>query len=265
MTFYAANFIYDGIPASQYGLRISSLSDSGSDHAGADVELITQSIYRKPNVYLLGVKQSPILSIPVTFTVNGELSSKQSAVISRWLFGRDNYKKLQIVQDDMQYVYFNCMLQNPTVIRVGNIIRGYNANIVCDSPFAWEFPKRISYTFDTYLLYENIDINNTSDVSDYIYPQIEIKTNQFGGYFSIINKSDNNRVFMINNLSPSKYYRIDNNMQSATRVDNGENCVPYMKDNGYKWFRYIKGLNKLTVVGNIDYLSFINHFPRKVS
>ena len=84
MAFYGVNFIYDGIPASEYGLRISSLSEQG-ESVGASVELITQDIYRRPTVYLLGVKQTPVLSIPISVTVKDELTASQSSVISHCL------------------------------------------------------------------------------------------------------------------------------------------------------------------------------------
>lgn len=264
MGFYATNFVYDGVSSSTYGLRISSLGGD-TEHPGADVELITQSVYRRPANYLLGVRQSPPLTIPVTITVETELSATESSRISRWLFGREDYKKLQIIQPDMQYIYYNCVFTNPTLIRYGGIIRGYNANIVCDSPFAWEFPSRISYTYDTYMVNQNITINNTSDVVDYIYPIIEFQSNAFGGYLEIINKSDNRRLFSITGLNPLKYYRVDNNIQTATELTSGENYVPNMKGNNYKWFRYINGINNLNITGTINYISFINHFPKKVS
>lgn len=264
MGFYAKTFVYDNVSSSNYGLRISSLGED-SDHSGANVELISQSVYRKPSSYLLGVKQTPVLTIPVTITVENELSSTESSVISKWLFGRENYKKLQIIQPDMQYVYYNAIITNQTVIRVGRVIRGYNAEVICDSPFAWEFPNRISRNYKTYMVNDNISINNLSDVHDYLYPIIEFETNAFGGYLNITNKSDNKRLFSINNLKPLKYYRIDNNMQTATELNTGENYVPNMKGNDYKWFRYITGINNLNITGMINYISFINHFPKKVS
>ena len=263
MAFYGYNFIYDGIPASEYGLRISSLSDQG-ESVGAGVELINQDIYRRHKVYLLGVKQTPVLSIPFSITVKDELSASQSSAISRWLFGRDSYKKLQILQPDMEDIYFNCIFQNNSLIKVGNITRGYTATAVCDSPFAWQYPKKEIFTFDNYSVYENILINNTSDVSDYYYPKMEVRANIFGGSLEITNISDNNRVFGISGLEPNEGLVIDNNLQSITNTAD-ENRIDSLVSYSYKWFRLVPGANYLTIRGNISYLAFINTFPKKIS
>ena len=86
MGFYAKYFIYDDVPSSDYGLIISNM-DSESNHSGASVELMTQEVYRKPKVYLLGVQQKPVLSLPITISVQGELSAPEASSVSRWLFG----------------------------------------------------------------------------------------------------------------------------------------------------------------------------------
>lgn len=263
MSFYALDFVYDGIPASEYGLKISSLSEQ-EESAGASVELITEDIYRKPTVYLLGVKQTPVLNIPISITVENELSAEQSSVISRWLFGHQTYKKLQIIQPDMEYIYYNCIFQNPSLIKVGNITRGFTAIAVCDSPFAWEYPKKQIFTFDDYYVYTNIAVNNTSDSSDYYYPRMEIKANIFGGSIEIVNNSDNKRLFGISGLKPNEGIIIDNSLHTIKNTLN-ENRINAILPYGYKWFRYIPGANYLTIRGNIDYLAFINTFPKKVS
>lgn len=264
MAFYGVNFLYNGIPASEFGLRISSLSEQ-ENSVGASVELMTQSIYRRPKEYLLGVKQSPVLNIPITITVQDELTATQVSAISKWLFGQSTYKKLQIVQPDMEYVYFNCIFTNPTLIQVGNITRGFSATAVCDSPFAWEFPKATNYNFRDYLVMESIVFNNTSDSSDYLYPILLARANMFGGYLRITNNSDTDRTFSIYNLQPNEVVVIDNDLQYATGADTGVNHLRDMAYSGYKWFRYVPGANHLSVEGNIDALTFINQFPKKIS
>ena len=75
MSFYAANFIYDGIISSEYGLQISNFSGSNETHSGANVELITQNLYRRPKAFLLGVRQAPVLTIPITILTSQQLSA----------------------------------------------------------------------------------------------------------------------------------------------------------------------------------------------
>jgi hypothetical protein len=278
MAFYAANFIYNGIMSSEYGLRITSNLEEGIGvNVGADVELKTESLYRRPKEYLLGVQQTPVLQLPVEISVLGELSAAEDSVVSNWLFGNMNYKKLQIVQPDMQYVYYNCIFTGKNTNRTGNIITGYTAVIYCDSPFAWEFPKTITYDYggNTYVVNDDIKINNTSDNADYTYPTVVFKMNIFGGDLSIINSDDDDREFLFEDLSPSETVTVDNDLQIITTnkagVNRLENFVQYDGNNeiidatSYKWMRYVKGVNNLAISGNIETIAFTHQFAKKMS
>lgn len=264
MAFYAKSFIYDSIPSLNYGLSISTLSDSDSNHMGANVELLTQNVYRKPKVYLLGVQQTPVMTIPITITVSEELDASEASAVSRWLFGQMSYKKLQILQPDMQYIYFNCIFTEPEVLRVGNVIRGYNSNIICDSPFAWEYANNIIYRFseENYSITKKITINNTSENSDYTYPIIKFKINKFGGSISAKNASDNYRNFAFTGLSPDEEITVDNDLQIITS-STGLNRLPNFTY--YKWFRFKPKANSIILTGNISYFSYTNQIARKIS
>lgn len=266
MAFYAANFIYDSVISSEYGLHITS-GDGDSNWSAASVELHTQSIYRRPRNYLLGVQQTPVLSIPVQINVPVELSAEESAAVSSWLFGQMNYKKLQIIQSDMQYVYFNCIFTSPQLIRVGNIIRGFSSTIVCDSPFAWEFPKTTTYSYNAngYMAYEDITMVNSSDNPDYTYPTISFTMNNIGGGLTITNNSDtsgsSSREFIFTGLSAGEVITVNNDYQLITS-STGTNRLSNFN---YKWLRYVPKANELHVEGNISSLSFTNQFARKFS
>ena len=262
MGFWARNFVYDGIISSEYGLTITSNNDTGS--AGADVELYTQQIYRKPKPYLLGVQQTPVLSMPIHINVSDRLSATEDSIISKWLFGRNSYKKLQIIQPDMQYVYYNCIFTGKQTEIIGNIIRGYYATIICDSPFAWTYPKTITYTYPSgYLVNDTISMNNSSDMDDYTYPIVSFTMNTFGGSLSIINTSDDNREFAFTGLSAGEIITVDNNLQIITSSITGVNRLSNFTN--YKWFRYIPKMNDLQISGNISSLSFTNQFAKKIS
>jgi len=264
MSFYASNFIYDKIPSSNYSLKISDTSsDSEISMAGANVTIISQDIYRKPKVYLYGVKQSPVLEIPISIFKHSEITAQEATYISKWLFGQMEYKQLQIIQPDMQDVYYNCIFINPQVVKIGNIIRGFRATISCDSPYAWTFPQIIYYNYspNTYYIEKNIIINNTGDSPDYIYPKMEIKMNTFGGDIKITNFSDSERVFEIKNLEKDEILSIDNDMQtisSSLGINRLSNIT------GYKWFRLSPKVNSLLLSGNIEYIKFTNQFPKKI-
>ena len=263
MTFYAANFIYNSVISSDYGLVISSLGSSTS-HQGAGVELFTESLYRRPKVYLMGVQETPVLSLPITITREEEISAEEASAISKWLFGQVNYKKLQIIQPDMQYVYYNCIFTNPSITRVGNIIRGFNATIVCDSPFAWEYPKQQTYYYGTdySTIDDDISYYNYSDSAIYTYPTVEVTTNCFVGDFDVINTTDNNRAFSFVDLPSNITLTINNDLQIVTSSDGVNRLESF---SGYNWFRLLPGINRINLSGNIDKFRIINEVPKKIA
>lgn len=260
MSFHAKNFLYDSIISSDYGLTITSMESNTND--GAAVELYTQQIYRRPKAYLYGVQQTPALSIPVRINVQDNISANEASKIAGWLFGRMNYKKLQILQPDMQYVYYNCILPKYEIERYGNLIRGFYSTIVCDSPFAWEFPTTKTFTYPSgYLINDTLKINNDSANDDYMYPTITFTMNSFGGNLSIINTSDSNREFLFSGLSANEVITIDNDIQTITS-STGNNRLSYFN---YKWMRLSPRMNTLTLSGNISSISFTYQLARKIS
>lgn len=266
MSFFGLNFIYGGITGSEFGLMISNIGSEGvTEIEGANVEPITQSIYRNPINYLLGVKQSPALSIPITFTVRDELNATQSSLISGYLFGRKTYLPLQIVQPDMEYIYYNCILVNPVVIKVGNTIRGYKATILCDSPFAWENNTIQTFRYNDFFVRESIIVNSTSDADMPIYPKLIIKTNQFEENIKITNTRDSEFLFGISKVPPLETIVVDNRLQTATSPVSYKNYLANMEGFGYNWLKLYPGINILTLEGCIDYITIISKFAKKVS
>ena len=136
MVFYARNFIFDDVPSEEYGLIISSDGSGETNSPGHNVELITEDIYRRHTPYFYGVKQADMITMRASIrTTTGDITAEDSAYIQDWLFGQLAYKELRIVQPDMEGYYYKCFLLEPEVIRVGNLIVGYDFTIQLDSPF----------------------------------------------------------------------------------------------------------------------------------
>ena len=232
MSFWGKRFIFDSIPSERYSLVMTSGDgESSISNASGNVELITQDVFRRPIPYLLGVKPDKPLQLTASITTtNGEITIEDARLIQKWLFSHLEYKKLHIVQTDMPDYYFNCILTDPKIRRVGNIIRGFDFTIQCDSPFGgWgntvtESLEKTDYAYNVVketngdgFLYSYTEtsqtktIYNLSDSPDYNYPIIKIyMKDDFTGYFTedsvttgypfsgwvkIINKTDNNREF----------------------------------------------------------------------
>jgi phage-related protein len=263
MAFWGSEFIFNRTPSSIFNLYISSSSEGGEVEVegGSNVEITTQKIFRRSKPYLLGVQQSPVLEFPIYFNCENELDAVTSGQISKWLFGHYNYKKLQIVQDDLDGVYFNCFLKDPRVYKVGNIIRGFQANVSCDSPFAWTFDKTKTLTYSVAPSAVSATFNNQSDDNYYLYPKAVITMNVTGGDVGITNTSDGSRVFSFSSLSANEVLTVDNDLEmitSSTTLNRLPNFI------SKKWLRFVPGTNNFTVSGNVSSIVLTYRFAKKV-
>ena len=260
MAFFGRTFIFNDVPSETYGLYLGQSGSSGEDTnaAGTDVSLLTQKIYRRPVPLFYGAEQTPVLQFPISmYTINDELTAADFSDVSTWLFGQMGYKKLRIVQNDMQDIYFNCFLTAPQIVRIGNIIRMITATVVCDAPWGWGEPKIYTYSYNPneYCPLDNIRIDNISDNNFYTYPtSLIIETNLFGGIITITNTEDNNRQSIWGNISPF-YISLSPNETVTMNCDLqtiSSDLSAYPLANFNKNFlRLVQGTNNLTVVGNI--------------
>ena len=261
MSFWGASFIFDGIPSELHSLYISSPDGGEVDTNGSsNVELYVENLYRKSKNYLLGAKQSPALEFDVSFNSPREITSPDVGHIQSWLFGHNQYKKLQILQSDMQDVYFNCFLTEPRVNKVGNIIRGIKAKVICDSPFAWTFPRTKTYSFTDADVNQTVNFFNLSDDNDYNYPSLVITTNEFGGDFNISLTQDNSRLFEFTGLTPNETVTINNELGTISSSTSLKRLSNFNKN----WFRLVRGLNTITFTGSLSQVDMTYQFARKV-
>lgn len=275
MAFYARTFIFDDIPSENFGLAISS-SDSGesSRKTSSDIEIKSQKIFRKPVPLFYGATQSPVLEFEAeVYTTNLEITAVDASIIQRWLFGQTKYKKLRIVQPDMEEIYYNCILKEPYEKRVGNIIVGYSFTVSCDSPYAWGNDKTVilKQQNQRYFVY------NDSDNNGFTYPVIEFQASMnyihslspvisggntievVGGYspnmvFQIVNYTEYSTIsidkntFTIKNLYPGEKLWID----CETQQIKTNSSVKIMKRTvlPLNFFKLVPGLNEISFSGS---------------
>lgn len=261
MSFWAKSFVFDGIPSETYDLFLISNGGAGViENSGSNsVELYTQTVYRNPKPYLFGTQQSNVLTFTLSFASLKPISALKQQVIQKWLFGHNTYKKLQIMQCDMDNVYFNCILNNPTVTTVGNYAYYMTCDVVCDAPWAWEFPKK--YSYGPFTVEGSFVHNNTSDNNYYTMPKITVQISDYGNTFQITNITDNNSSCGFTNLSPSEILTIDSEraiIKSSTgllRVGNMTGTMP----------RLLPGVNIIKIIGSISNITIEYQNARKVS
>lgn len=255
MSFYGRSFIFDSIPSDYYGIYIGELDSNGINESmgSSNMDILSQKIYRRSTPYFLGATPSPVLSFQMSaFSEGTEIDAEFFNLIQKVYFSSRSYKKLQIVQDDMAGVYFNCMLTDPKITRIGNLLSGLSFTVTCDSPTAWNFPKTTTYTYFTSVVDNTIVFNNASDdIGTYIYPQNVITVNNFGGDVTITNLSDSNRVFSFTALSANEVITIDNGLQTISSSTGLKRLSNFNK----KFLRLVPGVNNLRIQGSVASLT----------
>jgi phage-related protein len=262
LSFYALSFQFDGVPSETFNLFISGINSSGesSSMGSTNMDVMLKKIFRRPVPYLLGITPSGVLSFEIEVTSPEEIDAETYQLIQRWLFSSRTYKKLLILQPDMGNSYLNCIFNNPQTLRVGNNIVGFTATVECDSPFSWEFPKSITYSYSVPVVDSTVIFNNTSDdYGNYLYPSLVITMNTFGGSVSITNSDDTNRVFSFVTLSPSEIITINNDTQTISSSTGLKRLSNFNKH----FLRLVPGVNHLRIQGNVLNIVMTTQFLAK--
>lgn len=262
MTFYARSFQFDGIPGETFGLYISQLDDGGiSETDGSSkMDIITEKLYRRQVPYTYGMSISDVLRFPVTVLSEDPLDAETYQLVQRWMFSNRQYKRLYIIQNDMQTSYFNCIFNEPKTVRNGNQIYGFNAEVVCDSAFGWEMPKTTTYTYTVPVVDSTVVFNNRSDdKGNYLYPSLVITMNNIAGDISITNSNDSNRVFSFENLSGNEVLTVNCGIQTISSSTGLKRLSNFNKN----FLRLVPGVNTLRIQGNVASIAMTTQYVAK--
>lgn len=263
MAFYGSYFSFDGIPCFEYGLMVYDVGGSNEDGKfSSQVEIIEDRTAKRYSPLHYGVIQNTPLTFSFTFGADIDAIDKSQPldrwdmeVVAHWLTGHDDYKYLEITQPDLETVRYKCIISDLEYITYGNIPWAFTCQVTCDSPFAYSYPETITHTVSG-----TLDAMIESRAScKYYYPYLTIKVTE-GNSFSIINHSDNDRVFSFENLpsAPIEIY-IDNENEVIT---NSKDLNIYDCFN-FNFFRLVHGYNNIELTGDAD-VSFTCEFPINV-
>lgn len=150
----AAEFEYDGIKSSVYGLYICSFDGMKNGVSSLGNEITINSIKSpggKRFIWTESVYETPL---SFTFQVikydcthgSMEIGARELAEIMRWLTRTDNYHYLRFAQDGWDHVFYNCYLKVQKY-ETGGKIYGLEIEAVCDAPWGYSEPKHILLDF----------------------------------------------------------------------------------------------------------------------
>ena len=260
MDLYGCHFEYAGDFSRKYGLYIANVdternvSITGKSKSISAYNKRNQLKHDLGNVYT----DAPLtfdMEVVSDYLIQGELRRK----IQKWLFNQKGFQKLYIDRADEicdevfdfergvpRRTYLNCKFVNPEKIEGNGGIVGFRFTVECDSHLAWQDPIRKKFSFPGGVESSNqVEIVVDTDMDDFTYPRITIRTGASGGSVYIINKTDDSeRSTSLSDLSANTQY-----------VLNG--TYNFVSDDLYEHFidrnfpRLLDGKNAILVSGDV--------------
>lgn len=248
MAFNSYEFVYAGESSYQYGLMIYDFGSTsqGNVSFGNQASIIETRTNTRIQPLHFGVNyhEKP-LEFKLVFGAEEPLDRYELENIALWLTGHQQYQWLSIDQPDLAEVQFRCLITKLTPLMHGWLPVAFEANFVCDCPYAYGYPFQKQYAIKGAT---NILFRNNSSVREYIKPSITFVPTAGTSKLSIVNQSDNNREFLIEKIPAAA---------SNITVDNTNGIIQATPGNlnlydgfNLNFFRLVHGDNNLVVTGN---------------
>lgn len=252
MAFYGSFFLFDGIPCDDFGLMLYDIESAGQS-AGTFASVLEIQEEERPThwrPFFFGAKYTKKLEFDLVFGVNRTrldqrkfLDRYELDAVSSWLTGHDCYKYLSVVQEDMSYIRYNCMISDLEVIEYGLIPWALKAKIICDSPYAYLPPEVFSFQVSGE---KTVTVLNESSHNGYYLPIIEFKK-ESGTSLDICNMTDSGRTFHLGDIpSGVRTITVDCDLEIID-CDTGENLYDGFN---FTFLRLKRGNNTLKITGN---------------
>lgn len=264
MTFYGSSFSYNSIPSELFGLKIGELDASAiNEMMGSNsVDISEQRTYRNPIPFFYGATAAPKLSFPMTVYSEDEIDASLMAKIQRNYFSSRQYYPLSINQPDLQDIYFNAILKEPRITKVGGLSKLLSFTVECDSPFAWHYPKTQVWTFSDTNVDASVAFNNESDdAGDYLYPSmVMVFMNSTAPHnATLFTSNENSRVMSFTGLTSGEVMFVDCYRKTIISSTGLKRMSNFSKI----FLRFTPGMNSLRILGNVSLVQITTQFASK--
>lgn len=285
MAFYGCTFTFDGVSCDEHQLMIYNVGDSqqGQTEFAHTVSIQDEVVGNHWKPLFFGVTYENKLEGEIVFGLNQEridrqehLTRQEMANISSWLAGHQEYKWLEIAQEDLADVRYHCIVTELKVVETDGIPWAFSAVFTCDSPYAYLYPQTHIYEVDGEL---DIELENKSSHNGYYYPVVKLasSTNALTDEADNVLTEETNKVlvtggtFAIENLTDGRTMRFDDlpTDMPAIMIDCEHGVISSStQENMYKYFNYRflrlkRGINHLRLTGH-GALAITCEFPVSV-
>ena len=244
--FNATYFIYNGTLSALYGLKIASFDGSNSPQETAifSPNITTAKAKNMRRFYSSSIDfdSPPEMNFSVVSeTVINNIAKRE---ILAWLTSGNDFKKLEIMENDGESYYYMCKFSQISEITVGGFCVGFNLVATLDSYY--QYGKSTVATLEDGEHNEAVlNIINKSDINDdYVYPAVSFKLSA-GNTIKIVNITDDDtRVFEFVGVPENTTITVDNDL----KIIDGQGVL--LSNFNKNWLRLKKGTNVLKITGN---------------
>lgn len=248
MSFNSYEFTWAGESSYQYGLMIYDFGSTKQDNVsfGNQASIVETRTNNRIQPLHFGVNyHSKPLEFSLIFGSEEPLDRYELSNISMWLTGVQQYQWLSIDQPDLGNVQFRCIITKLTPLAHGWLPVAFEANVVCDCPYAYGYPFEKQYTITGET---NILFRNDSSVHEYIKPYLSFRPLSGTSELCIKNEDDDGREFLLSGIPTStSVIDIDNLNGIIQESPNKKNLYSGFNMN---FFRLVPGDNNLVITGN---------------
>lgn len=263
------NFDYAGDSSLNYGVYIIEFGTPGLTTASAagGISIISDSVARRAEPLIYGIKQEGFIQIPITIGNDEEMSRAQVDRVLGWLLqgvrhGKGVQRWLDLDQDDMRFYRYKGYFTNPQLVTVDKRVYGIQLTFLA-SPFAYSFPQKQTLVLTAPT---EFTINNLGS-GDYLFPTLLYTPDNTVQTFSIINNSDGGREFRFDFAAPfpdgDETIMVNCDRQIIQSTDGSDRSRHRSQQFNMKWLRFVRGANELSISGN-GKLEFVYSFQHRV-
>lgn len=246
--FNAIYFAYDGIYSAEYGLYIASINSEFVQTTNVfSPSLKLGKGARSKRFFYSGIDYEDSPQYQFSILSEEKIPDVKRREVLSWLVGRNEFKKLELDQEEYHDIYFNCIFTAVDLIYVGGNCYGFTLTAKFDSPYCYGIPDVTKINLEDGNSRE-VEIYLDCDVlDDYVYPTIS-----FCKDITIKNLTDNERLTEYRNVAGNEAkVIIDNELKIIDAVDSkGKQINGHRLSNfNLNWLRLKKGENKLEITG----------------
>lgn len=285
MAFWGCTFSFDGVSCSDHQLMLYSIGNHVHENTkfANIVKIKEESLSSHWKPLFFGVTYEDKLETEIVFGLNQDridaqqhLTRQEMAAISSWLCGHQEYKWLEVDQEDLAGIRYRCMVTELKVVEAEGEPWAFSAVFTCDSPYAYRYPETYIYEVDGDL---DVEFENKSDHNGYYDPVITLasSTNALtdeadnvltdetanvlttGGTFSIENVTDGKTMTFDNLPTDMPTITIDCE-HGVISASTQENMYKYFN---FRFLRLRRGINHLRFIGH-GAVSITCEFPVSV-